>query len=90
MYSSFVAGRYLRRRVTAYFAIGAVTIAVMVLGIVISVMDGFQKQIRENIRGTLSHISVMNPAGAERLEERIQSWNMAEISATSPRLSGNM
>jgi len=63
MYFLFIARRYLVRRVTSYLAVLGVAIGVMVLIVVGSIMDGFQKGIKANIRGTLAHITVFYTGG---------------------------
>lgn len=58
MWHLFVALRYIKRRVTTYIAIAGVAIGVMVLVIVLSVMGGFEREFREQLRGINAHILV--------------------------------
>jgi len=58
MYKLIVALRYLRRKKLNLFGIAGVAISVMVLIVVLSVMTGFDHEMRSRIRGTLSHLIV--------------------------------
>jgi len=55
-YSAFLAGRLLQRKRIAFFSIGAVTLCVAMLLIVISVMGGFVDTIRNRATGLLGDL----------------------------------
>lgn len=66
----FISLRYLRSRRTQKFislitwiSIGGVAVGVMALIVVIAVMSGFSKDLRDKILGTNSHVVVTNVAG---------------------------
>lgn len=56
--SAFISLRYLRQRVISLLSVGGITVGVAVLIIVNSIMTGFQKDFREQIRGSSSHVLV--------------------------------
>ena len=56
MYRVFLAIRYLRSRLVNLISIGGVMAGVAVLIVVVSIMDGFQEQVRKVVRGSLSHL----------------------------------
>ncbi len=58
MYKLFMALRYLRAHKIIYFSIAGVAIGIMTMVIVISVMAGFQRDMRAKIRGMQAHIIV--------------------------------
>ncbi|MFH1024308.1 MAG: ABC transporter permease [Planctomycetota bacterium] len=58
MYPVFLSLRYLVRRRVNLLSILAVAVGVMTLIVVLSVMKGFDRDLRERIRGTLSHLTV--------------------------------
>jgi lipoprotein-releasing system permease protein len=60
MYKLFLTLRYLRKRRIAYFAIGAVTLCVAMVLIVMSVMGGFLDQLKSKARGLLGDIILDN------------------------------
>lgn len=60
MYKLFLSIRYLSRRRIAFFAIGAVTLCVAMVLIVVSVMGGFLDMIKERSRGLLGDIVMDN------------------------------
>lgn len=69
MFEFFVSLRYLlaKRRekfisVISLLSIGGVTLSVATLIVVISVMSGFEKDLKEKILGTYAHITVSNDA----------------------------
>ncbi len=53
MYKLLVSLRYLRRKKITFFAVAGVAVGVMTLIVVLSVMSGFDKELRSKIRGTL-------------------------------------
>lgn len=61
MYRLFLALRYLRSRFVNLISVGGVMFGVAVLIAVVSIMDGFQDQVRTTVRGNLSHL-IMIPA----------------------------
>lgn len=70
MFESFIAFRYLRNRgrqkfvsVTGLIAIIGVFIGVMALNVVLSVMGGFEQELRDKILGVSSHIVVLSYNG---------------------------
>ncbi|MCA9244217.1 MAG: ABC transporter permease [Phycisphaerales bacterium] len=60
MYKLFLTLRYLRKRRIAFFAIGAVTLCVAMVLIVLSVMGGWLEQVMQRSRGLLGDIIVDN------------------------------
>src|SRR5688572_27144954 len=58
MYKLFMALRYLRAHRIIYFSIAGVAVGIMVMIIVLSVMGGFSRTMRERIRGVQSDIVV--------------------------------
>jgi len=69
------------------FSVLGVMLGVMTLIIVLGVMNGFEKDLKEKILGTVSHLVVMSHssrsiAGWENLMERIQDFDGVE--ATTP------
>lgn len=60
MYKLFLAVRYLRTRVIAYFAIAAVTLCVAMVLVVMSVMGGWLDQVMLRARGLLGDLVVDN------------------------------
>lgn len=70
MFESFIAFRYLRNRgrhkfvsVTGLIAITGVFIGVMALNVVLSVMGGFEDELRSKILGVSSHVVVLSYDG---------------------------
>ncbi|MEK7776636.1 MAG: ABC transporter permease, partial [Planctomycetota bacterium] len=59
MYKLFISLRYLRTRKIVLFAVAGVAVGVMTLIVVLSVMNGFDRELRSRIRGTLAHIIVL-------------------------------
>lgn len=71
MFESFIAFRYLKNRgkqkfvsVTGFIAILGVFIGVMALNVVLSVMGGFEEELRDKILGVSSHIVILSYEGA--------------------------
>ncbi|MCK4739265.1 MAG: lipoprotein-releasing ABC transporter permease subunit [Deltaproteobacteria bacterium] len=82
-YESFIALRYLRGKrrskfvsVITFISIIGITVGVTALIIVLSVMDGFQKDIRDKILGISAHVVVMEFGGEmgnyEKVSEEIR------------------
>ncbi|MFQ5956627.1 MAG: ABC transporter permease, partial [Candidatus Brocadiales bacterium] len=59
MYEIFVSLRYLKKKKSCYIAIAAIAISVMTYTVVLSVMSGFDKELRMRIRGTLAHVIIL-------------------------------
>ncbi|MDQ1271670.1 MAG: lipoprotein-releasing system permease protein [Planctomycetota bacterium] len=91
MYNLFVSLRYLRSRKISFFAIAGVAVGVMTLIVVLSVMNGFDQELRSRIRGTLAHIIVLK-GGIYGLEdhkhviEKIKTFD--HVVACSPYVEG--
>jgi lipoprotein-releasing system permease protein len=58
MYKLFMALRYLRAHRIIYFSIAGVAMGIMVMNIVLSVMGGFSRTMKERIRGVQSDLVV--------------------------------
>ena len=82
----FVARRYLRARrrenfisLITVFSIGGVTLGVAALILTLSMMNGFEKEVRSRIVGTTAPVSVFESTGQalsgwEELSERLSKW----------------
>ncbi|HOX36587.1 MAG TPA: ABC transporter permease [Candidatus Brocadiia bacterium] len=79
---------YARRKLTSLLAVGGVTVAVMVLIVVLSVMRGFDKELRSRVRGTLSHIEIQKRGtihGFEDYQERMaEILKVRHVAAAAP------
>ncbi|MFH2201483.1 MAG: lipoprotein-releasing ABC transporter permease subunit [Elusimicrobiota bacterium] len=92
----FVALRYLRSKrkglfttVTTYIGIAGVTIGVAALIVILSVMNGFQADIRKKIVGAQSHLTVYSHMSAARAAQlRDELGRQPEIAAISPFVLG--
>lgn len=96
----FVASRYLRARGRSRFrtlitllAVGGVTVGVAAAIVVLGVMNGFTKEVRDRIVGTNAHLVLLDPAeegfeNVERLRERIA--RVPGILATAPFVFGKV
>ena len=62
MYKLFMALRYLRAHRIIYFSIAGVAVGIMVMIIVLSVMGGFSRTMKERIRGVQADIVVRSAA----------------------------
>ncbi|MGD8452999.1 MAG: FtsX-like permease family protein [Phycisphaerae bacterium] len=87
MYKLFLTLRYLRKGRIAYFAIGAVTLCVAMVLIVLSVMGGWLEMVKKQARGLLGDIIVDNQryAGFPLYDEfiaEISEW--PEIAKATP------
>lgn len=91
MYNLFISLRYLRSRKISFFAIAGVAVGVMTLIVVLSVMNGFDQELRSRIRGTLAHIIVLK-GGMYGLEdykpviEKIKTFD--HVVACAPYVEG--
>ncbi|MCP5002523.1 MAG: ABC transporter permease [Planctomycetes bacterium] len=91
MYKLFISFRYLRRKKIIFFAVAGVAVGVMTLIVVMSVMSGFDKELRSKIRGTLAHIIVSKSGlyglnNYEKVLSRIQS--LEHVDACAPYIEG--
>jgi lipoprotein-releasing system permease protein len=96
----FVASRYLRakgrsrfRTLITVLAVGGVTVGVAAAIIVLGVMNGFTKEVRDRIVGTNGHIILLDPA-EEGIEEVADVQARVEefegVVATSPFVFGKV
>ncbi len=91
MYKLFISLRYLRRKKITFFAVAGVAVGVMTLIVVLSVMNGFDKELRTKIRGTLAHIIVLKRGvyGLDNYEEVINRIETFEhVVSCSPYIEG--
>ena len=66
-YEFFIAGRYLRSKrktkfvsVITLISVGGILIGVTALDFLLSMMNGFEKEVRSRIIGTTAHVSVFS------------------------------
>ena len=91
MYKLIVSLRYLRKKKLNLFAIAGVAIGVMVLIVVLSVMTGFDEEMRSRIRGTLSHLIVERWGSGDFVDfEQVMAGieKIKHVEACSPHLEG--
>jgi len=91
MYKLFVSLRYLRSRKISFFAIAGVAVGVMTLIVVMSVMNGFDHELRSRIRGTLAHIVILKGGmyGLEDYTQVIEKVKTFEhVNACAPYVEG--
>ena len=91
MYQIFVSLRYLRKKRSSYIAIAAVAISVMTYMVVLSVMSGFDKELRKRIRGTLAHVIILKTGiyGFSDYKEVIEKVKKVEhVKAVAPFVEG--
>ena len=91
MYKLFVSLRYLRRKKITFFAIAGVAVGVMTLVVVLSVMNGFDKELRSKIRGTLAHLIVQKRGiyGLNNYKEVIKKIESFEhVKTCAPYIEG--
>lgn len=91
MYKLFISLRYLRRKKITFFAVAGVAVGVMTLIVVLSVMSGFDKELRTKIKGTLAHIIVAKRGvyGLDNYKEVIKKIESFEhVKACSPYIEG--
>jgi lipoprotein-releasing system permease protein len=69
MYRFFIALRYLKKKKSSYIAIAAVALSVMTYIVVLSVMSGFDRELRARIRGTLAHVMILKIGGLYAFED---------------------
>jgi lipoprotein-releasing system permease protein len=90
-FETFIAGRYLKSKrkqhfisLNTYFSIGGVMIGVAALVIVLSVMNGFEQEVRSRIVGTDAHLHVLT-FGNQGIEEY---QALAETLTHVPHITG--
>jgi len=97
-YECFISWRYLitRRKekfisLISVISILGIAVGVMALIVVIAVMTGFDKDLREKIIGNYSHITVSRPEGIqdyEQIASKIRTLN--HVVAVAPLISGQI
>ncbi|MBM4055171.1 MAG: FtsX-like permease family protein [Planctomycetes bacterium] len=91
MYKLFICFRYLRSRKISFFAIAGVAVGVMTLIVVLSVMNGFDQELRSRIRGTLTHIIITKGGmyGLENYQQVMEKIKTTKhVSACAPFVEG--
>ncbi len=79
--------RYLRARRLTWLSVVGVTVGVASLIVVLSIMEGFQRDLRERIRGALADV-VVRPRGDRRISVALpRTEAVPGVAAASPRLS---
>jgi ABC-type lipoprotein release transport system permease subunit len=88
LYRLILAFRYLRARKITYFSIVGVAVGVMALIVVLSVMEGFQRDFKGRIRGMLSDI-MLRYRGDEPIETVLGKIESVDhVLGAAPRLRG--
>lgn len=85
----FISFRYIKSRLITLFAVAGIAIGVMVLIVVISVMDGFIKEFKSRLKGSLSDIIITvraNKMNYDQIEDKISK--LKNIKACAPHLDG--
>lgn len=96
MYKLVLVLRYLRKRKITIFPIAGVALGVMALVVVLSVMEGFDTDLRSRIRGIMPDMSLefsdvrgYEPTSKEELDEIVKRIEaVPEVKAVSPYVSG--
>lgn len=91
MYTLFISLRYLRNRKISFFAIAGIAVGVMTLIVVLSVMNGFDQELRSRIRGTLAHIVILKGGmyGLENYKQVVEKVKSFEhVTACAPYVEG--
>lgn len=91
MYKILISLRYLRKKKVTFIAVAGIAIGVMTLIVVLSVMKGFDKELRMRIRGTLAHIVIFKNGmyGFENYKDIIERLKSFEhIKACAPYVEG--
>lgn len=91
-YKFVMSGRYLRYRRVNLIASVCIAIGVMALIAVYSIMSGFQKELRDSIRGTYSHVVVKrdrlsapaSPSATDEIAALVRS--SAHVKEVAPRI----
>lgn len=93
MYRRFLSVRYFRTRFVNWLSVGGVMLGVGVMIVVWSVMAGFQAKVREVVRGTLSHLTLV-PDGTGEIPSYADVdaalRKDPEIAGTAPHLRAYM
>ncbi len=88
MYRFAIALRYLRSRKITYLSVIGVAVGVAALIIVMAVMEGFEEDFKDRIRGMLSDV-VVRYRGEKSFEEVEKSiLSVEHVTAAAPRLRG--
>jgi lipoprotein-releasing system permease protein len=92
MYKFFIALRYLKKKKSSYIAIAAVVLSVMTYIVVLSVMSGFDRELRMRIRGTLAHVIILKMGGLyafDNYKEVMETLKGFEhVKASAPFMEG--
>jgi len=85
MYKLFLSIRYLKARKINLVSVAGVTVGVMAMIVILSVMKGFGVELRERIRGTLSHVVVRADFGIVNYDEVLRKIEAVEhVEAAAP------
>ena len=85
MYRLFLSLRYLRARKINLVSVAGVFLGVMAMIVILSVMRGFGFELRERIRGTLSHVIIHSDFGIRDYESVIEKVRHIEhVKAVAP------
>ncbi|MDP6505666.1 MAG: ABC transporter permease, partial [Planctomycetota bacterium] len=85
MYKLFLSVRYLKARKINLMSVAGVLLGVMAMIVILSVMKGFGVELRQRIRGTLSHIIVRSRFEIAQHEEVIKKIESVEhVVAAAP------
>jgi lipoprotein-releasing system permease protein len=88
MYRYVIALRYLRSRKITYLSIIGVAVGVAALIIVLAVMEGFQNDFHDRIRGVLSDVIVRYRGDIPPKEVEAAIRTVPHVTACTPRLKG--
>ena len=85
MYKLFLSIRYLKARRINLISVAGVLLGVMAMIVILSVMKGFGVELRERIRGTLSHVIIRSDFGIRNYPEVIRKVEAVEhVTAAAP------
>lgn len=85
MYKLFLSLRYLQARKINLVSMAGVLLGVMAMIVVLSVMKGFGVELRERIRGALSHIIIRSDFGIQGYPEAMEKIRRIEqVQAVAP------
>ena len=88
MYKLFLCLRFLRSRVLAYFAMAGVALCVAMLVIVISVMSGFDHDLRSKILGFNAHLKIFALDNSGRTEPMENYENVMRLVSSNKNVLG--